>query len=279
VAAPAPKAATPSPTVRPTVSATPSSQVTVVTVRGALPPTPVAAPCPGNAGSLGADGLPRLLPRTIRFAGLTYAFTAVAEPAATGVLTHVGCIGAFETVTAASVPKTTAIFLRLSSVIQPGAPTLFRFDAKATYTAGVVISGSAQLITIGNQSYAVSAQWTRTIYSSVSVLLYVADPSVAAPGRIIARTVDTDQIGEYKPAGSDVTPSATAVQAAAAAGLNPDLTFAGQRYVLVNVWQVVGATSDGWVTLYAPPTEGTPTALIGIDPRVSDLLIYGAFGS
>ena len=164
-------------------------------------------------------------------------------------------------------------------MIQPGAPTLFRFDAKATYTAGVVISGSAQLITIGDRSYAVSARWTRTVYSSVSVLLYVADPSVATPDRIIARTVDTDQIAEYKLAGGDVVPSATAVQAAAAAGLNPDLTYAGQRYVLINVWQVVGATADGWVTFYAAPAEGTPTALIGIDPRVSDLLIYGSFGS
>jgi len=275
-------AAAPAPTAIPSAAAAtprPSPIVTVVTVNGPAVPTAAAPACPGTAGPLGSDGLPRGLPRTIQFKGRTYAFLAVADPAAIGALTHVGCVGAFETTLSVTLDATKVIFLRLAASGQGGASTIFRFEVTATSTATLVIAGSAHTVTIGDHSFAETARWSRAVYSSVTVVLYVADPAVKTPDRVYARTVDTGQIAEYVLANADVTLTARAVQAAGAAGLNPDLTLASQRYVLVTVWKLVGATADGWVTLYAAPSEGTPKSLIGVDPRVSDLIIYLASGA
>ena len=43
--------------------------------------------------------------------------------------------------------------------------------------------------------------------------------------------------------------------AAEQAGLNPDLTIDGQRYVLVDIYTPVGTTRNGFMTLFATSTE------------------------
>ena len=45
-------------------------------------------------------------------------------------------------------------------------------------------------------------------------------------------------------------------------------------YVLVDVYRPTGTTSNGFITLFGTPTEGTPEVLLGRDQREPDLLVF-----
>jgi hypothetical protein len=136
-------------------------------------------------------------------------------------------------------------------------------------------------VTAGNQRYVISERWGQTLYSSLDLILYAADPNQANPPTLYGRSVGSGAIGEYTlQPNAETTPPAGAPSsdAANAAGLYPDLTIGTSHYLLTSIWKPAGATSDGWITLYAPPAEGAPATLIGVDPRVPNLLIYRKAG-
>ena len=82
-------------------------------------------------------------------------------------------------------------------------------------------------------------------------------------------------IGAYSAATStDQQADEDLVAAGSPAGLNADLTIDGQRYVLTAIWTPAGATTNGFVTLYADQADPDGTRLLGIDPRDEGLLIY-----
>src|SRR5205814_5097323 len=118
---------------------------------------------------------------------------------------------------------------------------------------GFTVTGDPRVLTAGDQRYILDATWPRSLYSSVTVIVYAQDPNAANPPRVFAAPVDGNVIAEYLPEGGDVTAPSPDVQTQAAAlGINPDLVLGGtQRYVLANLWQPIGTTTDGWVTLYA----------------------------
>jgi hypothetical protein len=64
------------------------------------------------------------------------------------------------------------------------------------------------------------------------------------------------------------------VEAAEAAGLNPDLTINGQRYLLVAIYEPVGTTTNGFLTLFAADQDGVSQILLGRDKRETGLFIY-----
>jgi hypothetical protein len=253
--------------------------VTVI-VSNPVTPTPAPPICPGVVGPVVASGLPQNLPTVIQVNGRAYAFDAIAEPAAAGTLTRLGCAGPFEVDSSSTAPVSTAVFLRVINA-QNGGATLFRYKAATIYAPSLVISGSAQAVTAGNQRYVISERWSPTLYSSLDIILYATDPTQAKPPTLYGRSVGNGAIGEYTlQPNANTTPAAgsPSSDAAKAAGLNSDLTIGTSRYLLTAIWKPAGATADGWITLYAPPAEGAPATLIGFDPRQPDLLIYRLAG-
>lgn len=267
-------AATASPTAIPT-----SVNVQVTVIAGPeIPPTSVPpAPCPGDVGPLGPNGVPAQLPPTIQIGNQTFAFTGVADPAHEGKLTRVGCAGPYQVVTSAASVKETVRFLFLATPPQSGAPVLFRYEAVPSYHVQFQVSGSAQVITNADQQYIAGDPWSRVIFGSLDVILYAADPTQPSPPRLFARSVSSGVIGEYvlEQEGTN----ATAITPQAGSGLNPDLFLGQDHYLLTATWTVVGSTADGWVTLYAATSEGVPDTLLGVDPRITDLLVYRRSGT
>jgi len=202
-------------------------------------------------------------------------FTGVADPAAEGALTRVGCVGPYQVVTSASSDTSTVRFLYLATPSQPGAPVLFRYEAAPSFNVQFQVAESAQVIISGDDQYIAANPWPRVLFGSLDVILYAADPAQPSPDRLFARSVSSGAIGEYALSES----GAASVTPAAGTGLNADLMLGDSHYVLVAMWSIVGSTNDGWITLYAPAAEGTPDTLIGVDPRIPDLLVYRRSGT
>ena len=71
--------------------------------------------------------------------------------------------------------------------------------------------------------------WHRSIYSSVTAIVFAQDPSAPDPPRVFAVPVDGDVIAEYVPEVGDVVEAPAELRARAEeAGINPDLVLAGE---------------------------------------------------
>lgn len=154
---------------------------------------------------------------------------------------------------------------------------VYRFEAAPTFEIEFQVTERPQVVTTGDQRYRVEQVWQPSVYSSTTVILFVDDPADPAPeviyGLDVSDSVVGDAIGEYR-LPDDSAPPEELTAAAEAAGLNPDLTINGLLYVLADIYTPSGTTSNGFVTLFATTTEGTPEVLLGRDPRQDELLIF-----
>jgi hypothetical protein len=117
-----------------------------------------------------------------------------------------------------------------------------------------------------------------SLYSSLSLEIYVADPEAGLPDRLLGYSVGNDAFGEYVVEGSAEAATQEVLDRAESFGIHPTLVLEGQRYVLVALWTPFGTTTNGWLTLYAVDGEAAPYQLAGLDPRRQDLLIFNAEG-
>lgn len=290
---PAPTATTapPTATTAPTETAPPSPTATrqlqppavVPTLPPDAPPpaaaTVVPAACTGVVGAYDASGRPEFLPNRIQLAGVAYNLTGPQNPDEAGTLTRIGCVGAFTVFASDAVDRSEALFLQVpAGAVPEGGASLFRYDRAATFTVTFEISGQPAAVQSNDVTYRSGAPWVRSVYSSVTVILYIPDPANQTPDTIFGRRVDADVIGEYRRAEATdsgvPTVAPQLAEAATASGLNPDLVIEGVRYILVNVWTPVGTTTNGFITLFGPGGAADAEMLLGIDPRNPDLLIY-----
>jgi len=235
--------------------------------------------CQGDPGEIGANGLPERLPLRIQLSGVAYRFVGQEELANLEDirLRRIGCVGPFEAVQAEGAGEGQVIYLRASRDAQ----TLYRYETSSSFAVDFTVAGDAQVITAGDQSYVLAETWHRSIYSSVTAIVFAQDPSAADPPRVFAVPVDGDVIAEYVPEVGDVVEAPAELRARAEeAGINPDLVLAGnRRYLLVNLWSPVGTTTNGWVTLYSSTGEELADTLLATDPRSLDLFIYRRSGA
>jgi hypothetical protein len=235
--------------------------------------------CQGDPGEIGANGLPERLPLRIQLSGVAYSFVGQEELANLNDirLRRIGCVGPFEAVEAQGVGAGQVIYLRIGR----NAQTLYRYETASSFAVDFTVAGDAQVITAGDESYVLGETWQRSIYSSVTAIVFAQDPTAPDPPRVFAVPVDGDVIAEYVPEVGDVVKAPAELRARAEeVGINPDLVLAGnRRYLLVNLWSPVGTTTNGWVTLYSSAGEGLPDTLLATDPRSLDLFIYRRSGA
>ena len=246
------------------------------------PPPPAvtaeaAATCTGDPGEINAQGLPSRLPNRIQLGGIAYAFVGTEAPDASGELTLIGCVSAFEVLSIEGVDQSEVLILRYSGS-GPASESVYRFEAAVTFGVEFEITGRAEVISDGERDYRLSQTWQRSLYSSTTVILFTGNPDEASPEMFyavnVSSTVVGDAIGEYRVAGENDQASDEMIAAAEPAGLNPDLTVEGQRYLLVNVYMPVGTTTNGFVTIFAITVEGDDEILLGRDKRRLELFIY-----
>ena len=192
-------------------------------------------------------------------------------------LTRLGCVGPFEAVQAAGTGVAQVVYLRVNR----RADVLYRYEAESSFAVDFTVSGDARAITTNDERYLLNERWTRSIYSSVTVIVYTSDADASDPARLFAVRVDGDVIAEYVAEGGDVVEAPAELRARAEElGMNPDLVLGGgRRYLLVNLWSAIGTTTDGWVSLYSATPEGIADTLLATDPRSLDLLIYRRSGA
>ena len=278
-----------SPRAQPAPTALPNVRVLPAPTQAGAPPSPTVVTgviaqipvksrqCEGDPGQMGANGLPERLPRRIQLSGVAYGFVRKDTAGSDIKLTRIGCVGPFEAAQAEGSDLRQVIYLRSNR----DAETLYRYEATTSFSVAYTVTGDAQVLTAGDQTYVRDAIWKRSIYSSVTVIVYAEDPKAAEPPRIYAVKVDGDVIAEYVPEGGDVVEAPDELKKAAEdIGINSDLVLGGgTRYLLVNLWRPVGTTTNGWVTLYSSAGEGTADALLATDPRSLDLIVYRRSGS
>ena len=209
--------------------------------------------------------------------GVAYSFVRQEELANDIKLRRIGCVGPFEAVQAQGAGAGQVIYLRASRTAQ----TLYRYETASSFAVDFIVAGDAQVITAGDESYVLAETWHRSIYSSVTAILFAQDASAPDPPRLFAVPVDGDIIAEYVPEVGDVVEAPADLRARAEeAEINPDLVLAGgRRYLLVNLWTPIGTTTNGWVTLYSSAGEGVADTLLATDPRSLDLFIYRRSGA
>jgi hypothetical protein len=233
--------------------------------------------CQGDPGEIGANGLPERLPVRIQLSGVAYSFVRQEELANDIKLRRIGCVGPFEAAQAQGAGAGQVIYLRASRTAQ----TLYRYETASSFAVDYVVAGGAQVITAGDETYVLEETWHRSIYSSVTAIVFAQDATAPDPPRVFAVPVDGDIIAEYVPEVGDVVEAPAELRARAEeAGINPDLVLAGsRRYLLVNLWSPIGTTTNGWVTLYSFTGEGVADTLLATDPRSLDLFIYRRSGA
>ncbi|MDF2762079.1 MAG: hypothetical protein K0S83_813, partial [Thermomicrobiales bacterium] len=235
--------------------------------------------CQGDPGEIGANGLPERLPLRIQLSGIAYSFVEQEELANLEDirLRRIGCVGPFEAVEAQGAGAGQVVYLRIGRAAQ----TLYRYETASSFAVDFTIAGDAQVITAGDESYVLAETWQRSIYSSVTAIIFAQDPNAPDPPRVFAVPVDGDVIAEYVPEVGDAVEAPAELRALAEeAGINPDLVLAGdRRYLLVNLWSPIGTTTNGWVTLYSSAGEGLADTLLATDPRSLDLFIYRRSGA
>jgi len=232
-----------------------------------------ATTCPGSPGPINDQGIPAYLPNRIQLGGLAYALVATQDPGEAGELTRIGCIGAFEVLTTDQADRSEVLYLRGTT-----AATVYRFEAAVTYSVEFEVTDRPQRISTEDRQFRLVDTWLPSIYSSTTVILFVEDVENAAPDVFYAvnvyNTVVGEVVGEYRQVEQNEMPSEEIVTAAENAGINPDLTVEGRRYLLVNVYSPVGTTTNGFVTLFSAAGEGEAEILLGRDKRRLELFVY-----
>jgi hypothetical protein len=233
--------------------------------------------CQGDPGTADANGLPERLPGRIQLSGVSYRFVSQEQFDNDATLTRLGCVGPFEAVQVSGNAGAQVVYLRVNR----RADVLYRYEAESSFAVDFAVSGDARAITANDQRYLLNESWTRSIYSSVTVVVYTRDSDAADPARLFAVRVDGDVIAEYVAEGGDVVEAPAELRARAEEmGTNPDLVLGGgRRYLLVNLWSVMGTTTDGWVSLYSDTDAGIADTLLATDPRTLDLLVYRRSGA
>jgi hypothetical protein len=274
-------------TIGPTPTPLPNVRIIPLEPNAAASPTPPsglqgesperARRCQGDPGEIGANGLPERLPVRIQLSGVAYSFVRQEELANDIKLRRIGCVGPFEAAQAQGAGAGQVIYLRASRTAQ----TLYRYETASSFAVDYVVAGGAQVITAGDETYVLEETWHRSIYSSVTAIVFAQDATAPDPPRVFAVPVDGDIIAEYVPEVGDVVEAPAELRARAEeAGINPDLVLAGsRRYLLVNLWSPIGTTTNGWVTLYSFTGEGVADTLLATDPRSLDLFIYRRSGA
>ncbi len=276
-----PASPTPLPNVRPVIvtgaSPAPAPNITVTAGLRPSPPATGPAQCPGDPGALDDDGLPERLPERIQLSGVAYSFAEQVEPADDVQFTRIGCVGPFEAVQSNQEQGAEVLYLRFRTT----ATVYYRFTAATSFNVTFTVTGNPQVISANNVNYVVETTWKRSIYSSITVIVYAEDPQATDPDRIFAVKVEGDVIAEYVIAGGDVVGPTDELRAAAeAAEVNPDLVLGGgQQYVLVALWTPQGTTTNGWVTLFAPGDQEQIDRYCATDPRSLDLFFYRRSGT
>ncbi|MBA2247612.1 MAG: hypothetical protein H0W23_05750, partial [Chloroflexia bacterium] len=264
---------------RPAATAPVAPVAVVPTLSPNAPPPAIATAiprttCQGEPGEINAQGLPSHLLTRIQLGGVAYTFVGVEEASAAGTLTRISCIGAFEAVSTDLAEQSQVIFLRVSATSQQ----VYRFEAALTYQIEFQVSEQPRSISTLDQRYQLRQTWQASVYSSTSVLLFVEDVENSAPevfyGVNVSQTVVGESIGEYRLPGETATASEAMVAAAERTGLNVDLTINGQVYILVNVYEPTGTTSNGFITLFGTAAEGDPAMLLGRDKRELELYVF-----
>ena len=267
---------------------TPLPNIRIVPLPGATPsPTPASGlvtttrieqrACPGSPGPIGPEGFPERLPVRIQLSGVAYGLAGQEEAVNDITFTRIGCVGPFEAVQGSGADGARVIYLRESRAAQ----TLYRYEAESSFAVEFTVGGDPRVITAEQGSYVLAETWQRSLYSSVTVIIYAQEPDAADPPRVFAVKVDGDVIAEYVAEGGDVVETAAELRARGEEmGINADLVLGGgRRYLLTDLWAPVGATTNGWVTLYAADDGGTPDMLLATDPRSLDLLVYRRSGT
>lgn len=274
---------------RTTIRVDRSGPATAATLPPGAPPAPAATsvprsnPCVGDVGPLDDTGVPLRLPRRVQLRGTSYTYIQIASGEVESLI-RIGCVGGYEALTSDQPSDPPALFLRIADA-SGGQSTLFRYEAITTIKVSVQVQGQPRTITLqptndqSETSYAVVGSWQRSVYASVTVILYAEEPATANPPLFYGYDVDADVIAEYMPEGEIQEPSEEMRQLAESYGLNADLVINGeQRYILVAVWEPAGATVDGWVTFYSSDQGDRTATVLGRDPRRTDLLIFQRVG-
>jgi hypothetical protein len=249
----------------------------------APPPAAATSPatgCTGTAGPIGDDGLPERLPPALQYQGNGYRFVERVDVGAIGDLEQVGCVGAFE---AFVDTANGTLYLTLGAV----AVSAFRYERTSSFEVKVEVTADPRLLVLQGQGdqpdvrYRATDPLVRSVYSSVTLVLFVADAEDQQPDRILGFAEDEDLIAEYRPEGDAEAASDEVQTEADRHGIHPTLTIGTnpETYVLVALWEPFGTTTNGWLTLYAPSGEASPAQLAGIDPRKLDLSIFDRQGS
>jgi len=247
----------------------------------APPPAAVTAEpadtCAGSPGPINDQGIPAYLPNRIQLGGIAYALVGTESPGDAGELTRFGCISGFEILTTDQADQSEVVYLRIAGQ-GATADVVYRFEAAVTYSVEFEVTGRPQRITGEEQQFRLVDTWLPSIYSSTTVILFVEDAENAAPEVFYAvnvyNTVVGEVVGEYRQVEQNDMPSEEIVAAAESAGINPDLTVEGRRYLLVNVYSPVGTTTNGFVTLFSAAGEGEAEILLGRDKRRLELFVY-----
>lgn len=275
---------TQNPTSRPTPTPAQFQQPAVApTLPPEAPPpavaTTAASRCSGNIGAFDDNGVPERLPRSIQYNGTGYQYTDMVSADEVGSLSILGCVGPFEAFRGDQDGTSNSLFLRLPN----SADAVFRYESTSSFNVDFESASSdPRALTLPGTDgqpdiqYIAADPWVRSVYSSVSLILYVADAEATNPERIYARAVTADVIGEYVPEESADPASEELAAEAESFGIHPTLTLGngGQNYVLVSLWRPFGTTGNGWLTLYGPEGEAAPSTIVGIDPRRLDLPVF-----
>jgi hypothetical protein len=214
----------------------------------------------------------------MQYGGTGYRFSQTVTAADAGSLTRIGCVGAFDLSTSDLEGAENALFLGL----QNAPDTLFRYEPTTSFSVEFEVTNDPRIIRLagtGDQpdvTYRAGDPMVRSVYSSVTLILFVADASQEQPERVLGYAVDQNVIGEYVPEGTGEQASAEVIAEAEQLGIHGELTLGagGTRYVLVSLWRPFGTTTNGWIMLYGPEGQAAPEELVGLDPRRLDLLVF-----
>ncbi|WP_117000965.1 hypothetical protein [Desertimonas flava] len=207
---------------------------------------------------------------------MAYLFVAAESADAAGTLTRIGCVGPFGLARSDQADESEVLFLVVDG---PTDDEVYRFAAAPTFQIEFQVTDQPQVLAAGDQRLRLQQVAQPSIYSSPSVILFVADADDPAPDIVyaldVSRTVVGDALGEYRPVDDGEAPDQAMATAAEQVGLNADLTIAGRDYVLVDIYTPIGTTRNGFMTLFGPST-GSPEVVFGRDLRETGLFVFGA---
>jgi hypothetical protein len=270
------------PPSRPTPTPQPLQPRAVVPTLPAGAPSPAASDrttdvtCSGETGALDADGVPDRLPTSIQYGGIGYRYTGQIAVADAGSVDAVGCVGGFVIFEPAEETDAGSIYLGLDE----SPDTLFRFEQTRSFTVQSEVTDQPRTIeTAGTEQqpavrYRAAEPLVRSTYSSLSLIIYVADADIPAPERLLGYAVGGDVFAEYMLEGTGEQASQEILTEAETFGILGEMLLGGQRYVLTSLWTPYGTTTNGWVTLYGSAGEDAPEQLVGLDPRREDLMVF-----